>query len=162
MRSLRLSSLASCLAVALAATPALGQERWTTPSYSLLRPAWSSELDADLVPQQALRSLGGLQLSWAASGAGSGLSLQAGQRWFARVGIGHSLESGLLSAGGGYRFADGESVSMLVTRQLGQDRLGLALRYDWPRTWFLRIGYDTRLGAPGVAEQLRFSAGLRF
>ena len=149
------------LAATLAAFPAAAQER-LAPNYSLWRPTWSSPDQADLVPEQPLRSFGRLQLASAGSAAGGGLSLQAGQRWFARVGVGHSMDAGLFSAGGGYRFADGEALRMLVTRQLGQDRLGLAVRYDWPRAWYLRLGYDGRFGAPGVTDTLRFSAGLRF
>jgi hypothetical protein len=75
-----------------------------------------------------LLSLRGVQLSSAGYGNGRGLSLQAGQQWFARVGVGRSLDSEGVSLGGGYRFSDGQALSMLVTRQLGQERLGLAVR----------------------------------
>ena len=66
-----------------------------------------------------------------------------------------------MSLGGGFRFMDGDALSMSVTRQLGQERLGLAVRYDW-RQAYLRLSYDQPLRSQGAAERLRFSAGVRF
>jgi hypothetical protein len=66
----------------------------------------------------------------------------------------------MMSVGGGYRFAGGDALSMQVTRQLGQERLGLALRYDVRRS-YLRLGYEQQLHSPG-ADRVRFSAGVRF
>ena len=50
---------------------------------------------------------------------------------------------------------------MHVTRQLGQDRLGLAVRYDWQHS-YMRLSYDTPMRPAAGAEMLRFSAGMRF
>ena len=58
------------------------------------------------------------------------------------------------------RLSDRRGTSFTIART--KERLGLAVRYDWPRTWYLRLGYDGRFGAPGVTDTLRFSAGLRF
>jgi hypothetical protein len=129
------------------------------PSYSLTSPA--PLLDTELTPRQALLSAGPLQLAAATSSNGSGLSLQAGHRWFARVGVGRSLESDVMSVGAGYRFSDGDALSMHVTRQLGQERLGLAVRYDWTRS-YLRLAYETPLHTLNGSDRLRFSAGVRF
>ncbi|NML45472.1 hypothetical protein HHL11_17095 [Ramlibacter sp. G-1-2-2] len=134
----------------------------TAPLYSLTTPA--PLLDPELSPRQPLLNYGPLQLSAATSttGTGSGLSLQAGHQWFARAGIGHSLEnSEVLSFGGGYRFTSGQAVSMHVTRQIGQERLGLAVRYDWTRT-YLRLAYESPTRAMSGPDTLRFSAGVRF
>jgi hypothetical protein len=92
---------------------------------------------------------------------GAGLSLQAGQEWFARAAVGSTLKGDLASIGGGYRFRDGDALSMHVTRQLGQEGLGLAVRYDRAAA-YLRLSYESRLGQVGQAEMLRFSAGMRF
>ena len=93
---------------------------------------------------------------------GTGLSLEAGRNWFARVDVGRSLESSdVVSIGGGYRFEAGDALSMHVTRQLGQERLGLAVRYDWQRS-YLRLSYEAPDRAFGLPDRLRFSAGVRF
>lgn len=96
----------------------------------------------------------------------SGLSVEAGHRWFARVGLGESIvDQERMSVGGGYRFADGQSLSVQVVRGLGQDRLGLAVRYDWASNYYMRVSYDRRWGEALTSSQpdmLRFSAGIRF
>jgi len=93
----------------------------------------------------------------------SGLSLEAGEKWFARVGVGASLvDQERLSVGGGYRFVGGDSLSLQVVRSIGQDRLGLAVRYDWANNYYLRLSYDRRWGDLNASPDLRFSAGIRF
>jgi opacity protein-like surface antigen len=157
-RSIAQALVAGALAAAACGAAAEG----TPPLYSLTTPA--PMLDPEVAPRQALLVYGPLQLSSASSmtGSGSGLSLQAGSQWFARVGMGHSLEnSDVLSLGGGYRFTSGQAVSMHVTRQLGQERLGLAVRYDWTRT-YLRLAYESPTRATAGPDTLRFSAGVRF
>lgn len=149
-----LSAVLACLG------PGIVHAQAVAPNYALTRPAWTAP-DPELSPRTALFALGPMQLSTATSTHGAGLSLQAGDQWFARFGAGRSLDADVLSLGGGYRFGDGQAVSMHVTRQLGQDRLGLAVRYDWQHS-YLRLSYDTRLRPSGGAEMLRFSAGVKF
>lgn len=95
--------------------------------------------------------------------SGGGLSLEAGERWFARVGAGAgataSFDSDRLALGGGYRFTPNESLSMQVLRGRS-DRLGLAVRYDWS-SYYLRLSYDRRW-TDLPQDTLRFSAGMRF
>ena len=150
----------SVLAAALLAGPVAGAQE-VAPNYMLTKPTWTTSGDPDLTPRLGLMSVGGVQLSAASSDIGAGLSLQAGAQWFARFNVGRSLDSDMVSLGGGYRFGDGQALSMHVTRQLGQERLGLAVRYDWSRT-YLRLSYDPRMGPAGTADMLRFSAGMRF
>jgi hypothetical protein len=128
-------------------------------NYTLTAPALLAE--PEVVPVSPLAVWGPVRLSGARSGTGSGLSLEAGENWFARAGLGRSLEGDALSLGGGYRFIGGDALSMSVTRQLGRERLGLAVRYDWRQAW-LRLSYDQPLRTPGAADRLRFSAGVRF
>ena len=130
-----------------------------SPDYTLTAPAWQSE--PELLPRLPLAAWGPVRLSLAGSDSGSGLSVEAGESWFARAGIGRSLDNEVLSLGGGYRFGGGDALSLQVTRQLAQDRLGLALRYDW-RWSYLRLSYDQPLRTPGPSDRLRFSAGMRF
>ncbi len=102
--------------------------------------------------------------------SGAGLSVAAGQNWFAQVAVGRSLQTGpvisglnandAMSIAGGYRWSDGQSLSLQVTSGRGADRLGLAVRYDWPR-YFVRLSYDSRLNLL-PQDSLRFSAGMRF
>lgn len=95
--------------------------------------------------------------------SGAGLSLQAGRHWFAQVGMGDNFhyQGDMMNVGGGYRWNDGQSLSMQLSRGRGPDqRLGLAVSYDWPR-YFVRMSYDTRL-APVPQDNFRFSAGIRF
>jgi hypothetical protein len=145
---------------ALAALPLVGAAQGISPNYALTSPA--ALADPELAPRAPLFSLGPVRIAAGSSGTGSGLSLEAGQQWFARVGVGRSLESDRVTLGGGYQFVNGQALSMDVTRQLGQERLGLAVRYDWSRS-YLRLSYDapTRPWVPG-SDTLRFSAGVRF
>ena len=62
--------------------------------------------------------------------------------------------------GGGYRWSDGQSLSLHVTGGRGPERLGLSVSYDWPR-YFVRLSYDSGLN-PVPQDRLRFSAGVRF
>ena len=118
-------------------------------------------------------SLGAVRLAPAlqadAQFSGAGLSVTAGRNWFAQVAVGRSLQrsvtlgdasSDAMSVGGGYRWSNGRSLSLQLTGSRGTDRLGLSVRYDWPR-YFLRLSYDSRLDLVPV-ETLRFSAGMRF
>jgi hypothetical protein len=146
-------------AVALALACGLAGAQGVSPNYLLTTP--TPLLDPELSPRAQLMDLGALRLYTASSMTGSGLSLQAGQQWFARVDVGRSLATDVVSIGGGYRFQDGDTLSMHVTRQLGQERLGLAVRYDWTRS-YLRLSYEAPLRPTGGVDTLRFSAGVRF
>lgn len=150
------SGLAAILA--LAVPTAFAQSPSTI--YDLTRPAWNAPAEWDGAGRQPMVAWGPVRLGTGFSPAGAGLSMEAGERWFARVGVGRSVDSNELSLGGGYRWGDGQALSLQVVRGLGQERLGLAVRYDWPQ-YYLRFGYDTRLG-PASPESLRFSAGIRF
>lgn len=137
----------------------VAQAQPVSANYDLTVPSLLSA--PELTPELPMFEMGPLRLAGARSSDGGGLSLEAGRSWFARVGVGRSLESEVVSLGGGYRFRAGDAVSMHVTRQLGQERLGLAVRYDWPRS-YLRLSYDTPDRAIGLPDRLRFSAGMRF
>lgn len=149
---------------ALAAGLVLGaagvaQAQPLSANYELTVPSLLSA--SELTPTLPLLQLGPLRLAGARSSEGNGLSLEAGRSWFARVGVGRSLDSEVVSVGGGYRFGAGDALSMHVTRQLGQERLGLAVRYDLQRS-YLRLSYDTPDRTIGLPDRLRFSAGVRF
>ncbi|HET8745064.1 MAG TPA: hypothetical protein VFM98_05640 [Ramlibacter sp.] len=146
-------------AAALACGCGLLQAQSLSPDYTLTAPSLLAE--PELVPSWPIAVLGPVRLSAGRSSSGSGLSLEAGERWFARAGLGRSLEGEALSVGGGYRFPFGDALSMSVTRQLGQERLGLAVRYDWRQAW-MRLSYDQPVRTPGAVDRLRFSAGVRF
>jgi hypothetical protein len=64
--------------------------------------------------------------------------------------------SDAIRMGGGYRWSDGQSLSLQVT---GGRALGLQVSYDWPR-YFVRLSYDSKLNLN--PPDLRFSAGMRF
>lgn len=155
-----LSRLPACLLAAGLAVACLQvQAQALSPIYELTVPALLAEPDP---PARASMLLWGpVRLAATGSLSGSGLSLEAGQKWFARAGVGRSLDSDYVDFGGGYRFAGGQSVSMHVTRQFGQEGLGLAVRYDWQRS-YLRLGYEMPVRALGTPDRLRFSAGVRF
>lgn len=100
--------------------------------------------------------------------AGGGLSVTAGQNWFGGVAIGRNLQSGpdgmagqgAVRIGGGYRWSDGQALSLQLTGPRSGNRLGLSVNYDWPR-YFVRLSYDAGLN-PLPQDKLRFSAGMRF
>jgi hypothetical protein len=144
----------------LSATAPFVRAEGLSPNYKLTAPALLAE-DGDVAPGLPLLVLGPVRFAAGGSSTGSGLSLEAGQKWFARAGIGRSLEYDTVSLGGGYRFAGGDALSMQVTRQLGQERLGLAVRYDY-RQAYLRLSYEQPLHTPGAVDRVRFSAGIRF
>lgn len=158
-----------CLAVrALVAGALLGalaaplQAQVLAPDYTLTAPSWLLPPPLPAEPDMApVLAMGPLRVGGAGTSSGNGLSLEAGEKWFARAGLGRSLENDQMSLGGGFRFAGGDALSMHVTRQLGQERLGLAVRYDWQRS-YLRFAYEQPLRTPGASDRLRFSAGVRF
>lgn len=102
--------------------------------------------------------------------SGAGLSLNAGRNWFAQVAVGRGAQfsplpatpasAGAMSIAGGYRWSNGESLSLRLTSGRGAERLGLAVSYDWPR-YFVRLSYDSKFTLT-PAETLRFSAGMKF
>jgi hypothetical protein len=64
--------------------------------------------------------------------------------------------------GGGYRWANGQSLSLQLSRGRGAgQRLGLAVNYDWPH-YFVRFAYDQSGLTLTPQDSLRFSAGVRF
>ena len=102
---------------------------------------------------------------------GVGLSMEVGRNWFGEVGVGRSLQPShgvpggptsedVLKVSGGYRWSDGEALSLQLSRSKGGDRLGLSVSYVWPR-YFVRLSYDPGLNLT-PADVLRFSAGVRF
>ena len=145
----------------LAAVAGSARAQPVIANYELTRPALARATDLEQLPRIGLFALGPVRVSAAGSEGvpGAGLALETGRQWFARVGIGRSLDADVYSLGGGYRWPDGQSVSMQLTHVPSELRTGLALRYDWPRL-YLRFGYDTRLR--DGADALRFSAGMRF
>lgn len=160
LRFIVLPLVAGMLAAAAVAAVAAGPI--VNADYRLVTPV--RMLDPEPAPQAALAGWGLLRFAGATQSSGNGLSLQAGERWFARIAAGHSLvERDMLSVGGGFRLSDSESVSMHLTRALGQDRLGLAVRYDWSRTYW-RLSYEpppqALVGSPD--RGVRFSAGVRW
>ncbi|MEO7390682.1 MAG: hypothetical protein ABIU58_00810, partial [Ramlibacter sp.] len=69
--------------------------------------------------------------------SGGGLSLDTGSNWYGHVGIGRSLQPSpnlpgggsyedVLNIAGGYRWADGQSLLLQLSRTRGTDRLGLS------------------------------------
>lgn len=137
------------------------QAQVLSADYTLTAPAFLGEIEPDPPTRASLLLWGPFRLAASASMTGSGLSLEAGEKWFAKAGVGRSTEAEFLSLAGGYRFAGGDSLSMHVTRQLGHEGLGLSVRYDWRRS-YLRLGYETPVRSQNLPDRLRFSAGLRF
>lgn len=158
----RSASLLCGLLLAVAAVaPCAAQTRVFSPNYELTRPVASAAADGDLLPSGTPLAFGALRLAPAASNTGAGLSLEAGkQQWFGRLTVGRTVELDMLSLGGGYRWSDGKSLSMQLTHSR-QEGLGLSMRYDWPRSYYLRLSYDPR-PASTASDMLRFSAGIRF
>ena len=155
-------ALAAGVVLGTLGTPVVAQ--LVAPDYALTAPSWLLPAPTfsgpEFSPRYPIAAWGPVRVASSGTATGSGLSLEAGEKWFARAGVGRSLDNGMLSVGAGYRFAAGDALSMQVTRQLGQDRLGLAVRYDWQRS-YMRLAYEQPLHTPGTAD-LRFSAGVRF
>jgi hypothetical protein len=152
--------LLTLLLAAGLALPGLASAQSFSANYDLTRPAAT---DADLLPSSAGVQLGPVRFASAFSPsavAGGGLSLETGRNWFGRITVGRSMETDVLALGGGYRWRDGESLSMQLSRGRHHDRLGLAVRYDWPRS-YLRFGFDPK-PYDGATDMWRFSAGVRF
>jgi hypothetical protein len=146
-------------ATALSCAWLQAQGQALSANYQLTAPPLLAE--PDLPGQASLLGWGQLRLAATGSITGSGLSLEAGEHWFARAAVGRSLDADYLSVGGGYRFGSGEAWSLHVTRPLAQERLGLALRYDWRRS-YLRVSYDAPVRSRNMPDRLGFSAGVRF
>jgi hypothetical protein len=157
LRFLAAGVLLSALAAPLGAQLVAPDYTLTAPARMISASAWS---DPEQSVRQPVAAWGPVRLAASGTSSGNGLSLEAGEKWFARAGLGRSLDSGTLSLGGGYRFGGGDALSMQVSRQAGHEGLGLALRYDWQRS-YLRLAYKAPLRAAGTAD-LRFSAGVRF
>ncbi|MDB5871311.1 MAG: hypothetical protein JWQ07_753 [Ramlibacter sp.] len=161
------------LAVAAGAWPQQAGAQAFLADYGLASPATAAS-EPDARYRAGLINVGAMSISPAiradAGFSGAGLSLAAGRNWFAQVAVGRSLQTNLpvssvnssdaLSIGGGYRWGDGQSMSLQVTGARGPDRLGLAVRYDWPR-YFVRLSYDSRINLVPT-DTVRFSAGVRF
>jgi hypothetical protein len=162
--------LVPLLAAASLALPLAAGAQGFAADYDLARP-----LDVPSSPSIVAGALnwGSVNLSPAlqsdARFSGAGLSLQAGRNWFGLVGIGRSAEvehgpgytpGQQLSLSGGYRWGDGQSLSLRLTAGRGTDRLGLAVSYDWPR-YFVRLSYDSKVNLI-PQDSIRFSAGMRF
>jgi hypothetical protein len=152
------ATLLTAAGMALCAVPAHALD--FSANYDLTRPnvpTW----DTDLVPRGAGFAIGSARVVPSFGNvSGAGLSVEAGRQWFGRLTIGRSVESEGVALGGGYRWGDGQSVSMQLSRGMGSERLGLAVRYDWPR-YYVRVGYEMRV-RDGISDTLRFSAGVRF
>jgi hypothetical protein len=157
VRFLAAGVLLSALAAPLAAQSVAPDYTLTVAARLLPASPWS---DPEQSVRQPVAAWGAVRLAASGTSSGNGLSLEAGEKWFARAGLGRSLESGTLSLGGGYRFGGGDALSMQVSRQTGHDGLGLALRYDWQRS-YLRLAYEPPFRLTGTPD-LRFSAGVRF
>lgn len=134
-----------------------------------LAPAQGFEADYDLArsaPELRFRVAPAFAVGGEALGAG--LQLQSNRNWFGQVGLSHASlnmvtpgSNDALNIGGGYRFADGQSLSLQVSKARGPlPRLGLAVSYDWPR-YFVRFSYDQGLNLT-PQDNLRLSAGVRF
>lgn len=161
------------LAATALAWPQAARAQAFSADYDLSRAAAPAADPA--ADRSASFGLGNLHLGAAlqadAEFSGAGLSLSAGRNWFAQVSVGRSLQqqsNGLpgsmsneaLRIGGGYRWSDGQSLSLHVTGGRAPERLGLSVSYDWPR-YFVRLSYDPGL-TPVPQDRLRFSAGVRF
>lgn len=146
--------LASVAAVGLAAAV---QAQTFEADYDIVRPA---------APNLRLSPV--LQSSPEFSGVG--LSLQGSSNWFGQVGVGRQPAAAsmvpngqvdVMNVGGGYRFSNGQSLSLQLSRGRGPgQRLGLAVNYDWP-AYFVRFSWDQGQNLV-PQDNLRFSAGVRF
>jgi hypothetical protein len=159
LRSRSCSPASWLLAGVVLCAPGQAAAQGLGADYTLTSP--SLPVAPELGPEVPVAAWGPVRLGSSGPASGNGLSLEAGQKWFARAGLGRSLDTDAVAVGGGYRFLGGDALSMHVTRQFGQERLGLAVRYDWHRS-YLRLSYEQPLRTPGASERLRFSAGMRF
>lgn len=179
-RAASFASLPLLAAAAALACPASAQAQGFSADYGLSRPGVQLSEPPTPAGRLGLFNLGPVRINPAIQSgpgySGAGLSLQAGRHWFAQVGVGHELQqtpllpvspasSQVLSIAGGYRFGSGQAMSLQLSRGAA-DRLGLSVRYDWPR-YFVRLSYDTMLSPPLSPsllpqDRLRFSAGVRF
>jgi hypothetical protein len=147
---------------ALGGLAALAHAQGFSADYTLDRiaPAYAGESHVRIAPALPL-----------ANGAlGAGLSLQGGRNWFGQFGLSqgpvsplvHSGSNDLVNLAGGYRWSDGQSLSLQVSRGRGPgQRLGLAVNYDWPH-YFVRFSYDPQGVTLSPQDSLRLSAGVRF
>ncbi|WP_141509771.1 hypothetical protein [Ramlibacter sp. WS9] len=165
--------LLQLLAASALLGPAVASAQGFAADYGLVR-AGVSEVAPSAGYRGGALNLGGMRIAPVvqadAQFSGAGLSLAAGANWFAQVSVGRSVQydSGLVEAmpaealriAGGYRWANGQALSLQVTGGRGPERLGLSVSYDWPR-YFVRLSYDTGLN-PLPQDKVRFSAGMRF
>lgn len=165
-------SMLPLLAASAMAWPQAARAQAFSADYDISRPVAPAADPA--AGGRAVFGLGNVHIGAAlqadAEFSGAGLSLAAGRNWFAQVSVGRSLQqvNGLtgstpndaLRIGGGYRWSDGQTLSLHVTGNRGPERLGLSVSYDWPR-YFVRLSYDPGLN-PLPQDRLRFSAGVRF
>lgn len=169
MRSVTaLIRLSPLVAAWVLAGPNAAMAQAFSADYALPRSATRAAPDSRLVRFGTLRV--GPALRSDADFSGGGLSVAAGQNWFAEVAVGRSLQAGpdpagtaardALRVGAGYRWTDGQLLSLQVTGARSGSRLGLSVSYDWPR-YFVRLSYDGGLN-PLPQDKLRFSAGMRF
>jgi hypothetical protein len=127
---------------------------------SCLRPTAVAVLMAVPALAQAQAFTADYALTLDARAPGAGLAFHAGRNWFA--GLAQGQPGGIVNVAGGYRWADGRSLSLQLTRARGPgQRLGLSLNYDWPR-YFVRLSFDHQALNPVPQDSFRFSAGVRF
>ena len=106
----------SVLLLAAAAVPCAALAQSFEANYELTRPVAA---DTDLLPLAGGLRFGNVRVASAFSpsaAAGGGLSLEAGKSWFGRFTVGRSIETDMIAIGGGYRWRDGESVSLQLSR----------------------------------------------
>ena len=163
--------LLSLLAVVAMACPSVANAQAFLANYDILGPASAPQSAASSAIRLGLARFDSAPQYAGKKFTGAGLSLHAGQNWFAQVGVGNSIQattgnaatliSSEVMVGGGYRWGDGQALSLQVSKGQGlESRLGLSVSYDWPR-YFVRFSFDTGL-SPVPADKLRFSAGVRF
>jgi hypothetical protein len=173
MRSRRLPTLLlRLLAASALLAPTVAAAQGFAANYGLR--AGAAEVAPSAGSRGGALNLGGIRIVPVVQAdpqfSGAGLSLVAGANWFAQVSAGRGVQydSGLVESvpaealriAGGYRWANGQALSLQVTGGRGPERLGLSVSYDWPR-YFVRLSYDTGLN-PLPQDKVRFSAGIRF
>ena len=137
---------------------------------SVLRPCSKALVAAAFAAAGMLAHAQAFEADYRLEHSGAGLSLQAGHSWFGQAGLSqgpvsplvHSGSNDIFNLAGGYRWANGQSLSLQLSRGRGPgQRLGLALNYDWPH-YFVRFSYDPQGLTLSPQDSLRFSAGVRF